>query len=404
MAMVGLRRALAWVVVVYGLCLQGIAQTNQQPLEAAGNGPSHGAVETTPVAPGPKHKSNRPAYHRSERETSYDVTLVTVSQLEEALRAGLNMRDGDLAFELEGLVLTERMTSERLAAWEQTLHGKRSRLALVALADGSAFLDPPLTDVSGLQRPSLAEQNQMVAKAITLLTRELSTRDRLISERTTTQFQDTWEGWTSEYVWASGQPWRKTDDSRDSVTYEGGEEVPAPDASTRKSKPTGEIGMAAPGTFGSLLAAAIVDASRGEMAWSRWEQGANGPEAVFSYRIPEKASHYAVKYVSIDGRNTRALSRNAAYHGEIAMAAGTGDILRLTVVADLPRNLPLLKSKVMVEYRPTTLDGKPFLCPARSVALSSGQALSDSGKAGGGAGPEITVLNDVVFGPCRLAR
>jgi hypothetical protein len=42
------------------------------------------------------------------------------------------------------------------------------------------------------------------------------------------------------------------------------------------------------GTFGPILSTVILDAGRSELTWSRWEQGARGPRAVFRYAVPRE--------------------------------------------------------------------------------------------------------------------
>jgi hypothetical protein len=81
---------------------------------------------------------------------------VTVHELERILDTGNEENDGELAKQLAGLELSERLNSSLLSLWKNRLRGKKSIAALVALADESAFLDPPAAEIlSPTQHPIL---------------------------------------------------------------------------------------------------------------------------------------------------------------------------------------------------------------------------------------------------------
>ena len=64
---------------------------------------------------------------------------VTVEQLEQTLAAAHGKHDQGLANQLGDLELSERLSSPRLAKLQAGLPGEKSQLALLALADASAF-------------------------------------------------------------------------------------------------------------------------------------------------------------------------------------------------------------------------------------------------------------------------
>jgi VWFA-related protein len=76
------------------------------------------------------------------------IRPVTVDQLDQLLRNEQSTPDADLAHQLSTVELTERADTAQIASWTAQLRGKKSREALVALADASAFLDPPPADNS----------------------------------------------------------------------------------------------------------------------------------------------------------------------------------------------------------------------------------------------------------------
>jgi len=97
------------------------------------------------------------------------------------------------------------------------------------------------------------------------------------------------------------------------------------------------------------------------MIWSRWEQGAAGPQAVFRYTVPKRGSHYEVAgaYLGPPVKDAGdSLPQTTGYHGEIAIDPPTGTILRLTLIADLDPDQSTLQGDIMVEYGPVEIGEK----------------------------------------------
>lgn len=89
---------------------------------------------------------------------------VTVHELEQILDTTNDEHDGELAKQLDGLELSERLNSSLLSLWKNRLRGKKSTAALVALADESAFLDPPAAEILSDPAPDLDTQRQMMSR------------------------------------------------------------------------------------------------------------------------------------------------------------------------------------------------------------------------------------------------
>ena len=104
----------------------------------------------------------------------------------------------------------------------------------------------------------------------------------------------------------------------------------------------------------------MLDITKDNFAWSRWENGEKGPLAVFRYRAEAGHSHYEVE------------NRLSAYVGEITMDPADGSIVRLALKADMEPANPFLMADVMIEYGPEVLGDKTYICPRRGVALSQG--------------------------------
>src|SRR5580693_8596096 len=94
------------------------------------------------------------------------ATSVTVEQLEKKLAHIKGMSDGAAADELSSLELTERASSDRLQRWEAELRGDRSRDALIALVDASAFLKLPAADFLPAPAPDHETETQIMSRAI----------------------------------------------------------------------------------------------------------------------------------------------------------------------------------------------------------------------------------------------
>ena len=88
---------------------------------------------------------NEPAY----QDHPWEARRVSVAQLEQMLEAARGSKDNEVVQELSGVELTERMSSTRLSSSKGRLPGERSRAALVAVADRSAFLALPARGHSG---------------------------------------------------------------------------------------------------------------------------------------------------------------------------------------------------------------------------------------------------------------
>jgi len=132
--------------------------------------------------------------------------------------------------------------------------------------------------------------------------------------------------------------------------------------------------------------------------------------------VPQQASHYIVVSrleeeaelasaagTDVGDRGTRHLP---AYHGEIAVNPADGSVLRLTMVADLKPDDPVVKADLMVEYGPVELGGRTYICPVKSVALSLDHILyrtALSTAAAALAAPQLRV-NDELFKQYHLFR
>ena len=111
------------------------------------------------------------------------------------------------------------------------------------------------------------------------------------------------------------------------------------------------MGLKTSGEFGGILQTALLDGAQSKLAWSHWEQGAHGPEAVFAFEVPKGKSHYQLTFCCLsEGAANRVLQRYSGYHGGDRRRPGTGAVLRLTLAADLKADGSMTRADIMVEY------------------------------------------------------
>jgi len=285
--------------------------------------------------------------------------------------------DVKLSKDLGELELKERASPARLSHWEAELHGTKARQALTALVDASAFLDPPAEDIPAIPPPDMPIQRQIMARAVDYVGEAIHRLPNFFATRDTTRFSDTPIGvYYALTVSARYQPLHFIDRSSATVLYRDGNEVV--DAAVAKNKKPSRFGqgMSTKGEFGPILEVVILDAAHGTSSWSRWEQNADGMQAVFRFVVSREKSHYEVKWCCVADKsadnqaNFKEVDEISGYHGEIAVDPESGAILRLTVEADLLPGDPVTRAAITVDYGPVEIGGKNYMCPAKSVSLS----------------------------------
>ena len=333
---------------------------------------------------------------------------VSVHELGQILDTANNEQDSELAKQLVSLELSERLNSNLLSLWKNRLRGKKSIAALVALADESAFLDPPAAEILSDPAPSLDTQRQMISRAVKYMKESIPKLPDFFAIRTTTEYErpsppkpDAWKTAPAD------QALREAVIEKATLRYRNGHEEQ--DAEKTKGSPSArKKGLNFIGVFGPTLGVVLGDATRGDsiLIWSRWVRGERGTEAVFRYLVRAEDPHYDVTYCCLVGGRTFLTSPR--YLGELAIDPGTGAILRLTMEAELgwirePNLNPVLPAKgaaMMVEYRPVKIGGREYICPQRSVVIMRVRTvttLTTWGQTFDVYAPYETRLNDIVY-------
>jgi hypothetical protein len=337
---------------------------------------------------------------------------VTVAQLEQVLAADGGKPDAKLALQLSGMELTERMSSARLSSWKARLPGAKAKAALVALADLSAFLIPPLAEISSDAPPETAAQQRMISMTDDYLEKTIPKLPNFFATRTTVSYQEVMPNdeqlkWNELIIGSL----RSTDSSTTTVHYRDGYDF-VDTAAEKGRKPNSQYStMDTIGTFGQFLIAMVPVVANRELTWSRWELGAGGARAVFRYAVPEKNSHYEVIFCCLpEGDGTDVFKMHPGYHGEIMIDPDSGTILRLTVVADMQPKLPIARADIMVESGPVVIGGKTYICPVRSVSILRDKTVThfqmgnEYGQQYRTFGPYMTMLDDVSFTDYHVFR
>jgi hypothetical protein len=119
-------------------------------------------------------------------------TGVTVEELQQVLVASVDghQTDADVARQLSGMELTERLSTARLARLKAGLPGEKAQQALVALADASVFLDPPAAEIPTSARPDPAALHQMLVSIVRYVNTAVRQLPNFIATRDTTRFED----------------------------------------------------------------------------------------------------------------------------------------------------------------------------------------------------------------------
>jgi hypothetical protein len=337
----------------------------------------------------------------------------TIKQLQQRLAACQAAKDSDatVAGQLRSMELTEQLTEPTLIQLVASFKpGPETLLALNLHADYSAFLEPPAEELPEMAPPSAAEQQSMMKSALNFVAVTLGQLPNLMATRVTRSFDDT----TPRDTRSSGVPQsihlHPAGTFTQEITYRNGRESfshvsgDSTDHEQDKSPP----GLTSWGEFGAVLAIILTDASRGKLSWSHWERTSTGLEAAFRYEVPKKASHYDVDFCCVrDPKVPSSIVANLGdtqdpsnayhgtpgYHGFLYLDPATGAILRIALDTELRSSDPITRSAVSVQYRLVEIGGKNYICPARSVAISSTRSQFE----GDLIGKTIHRINEVSF-------
>jgi VWFA-related protein len=339
------------------------------------------------------------------------VKRVTAAQLEQLVTSLHGKPDSDLAYQIGDLELTERLSAERIARLSAALPGEKSRQALTAIFDASQFQPPPTGEIPATAAPDVAAQRRIMGLAATYITKTIPQLPNFLATRATIRFEDTpllqKPGGFIPY-----EPFHQVGTSTATALYRDGREFE--DAAGTRIKTTAAQGLNTWGEFGPILGIVLLDAAQSKLAWSHWEQGPSGPQAVFSYEVPKEKSHYEVNYCCVANQsatvaaNMLPFRQVVGYRGEMAVDPVSGSILRIAVMATLKPDSPVSRADILVEYGPVEIGGKTYICPVKSVSVTTAQMVQQTERYAQPLAHQMqplkTMLNDVQFGQYHMFR
>jgi hypothetical protein len=322
---------------------------------------------------------------------------VTLAQLEQALTAAhtAHRPDTEIARQISGFELSERLTEATLNRLAANLDaGSQAALALQLLADQSAFLDPPASELPSTAAPDDSAQQRMIEAARNYVAQTVPQLPNLFAIRTTNRFDD-----RPQVSAKGGWPVRSglhlvSNSSREISSFD---ERTHQSTTARSARWQEQSGLISEGEFGSTLSMILTDTVKSKVNWSHWEQAPTRAVAVFHYSVPSSASHFEVinslqrqtstsleasaptsgsrQGSGIDAKATSGSSTSTflttpGYHGSFWVDPVTGTILRITMDADTKGSAQFRRASILVEYGPVQIGESQFFCPVHSLALS----------------------------------
>lgn len=304
------------------------------------------------------------------------VEKITVAQLEQmtaaamAQRAGVavplqRLQDDGFAYELGNLLLTERLSPERLAQDAKKFSvGPMAMTALQLLSARSALLDPPDDELPAIPPPDAETQRRMIQEAQAFVFHTLKRLPNFFATRTTIRAEG-----TTQDLNKNGLVMRRgltvAGKSSREITYRNGQEVIDP---MRPGGPSNfaEEGLESWGEFGPEPAIVLIDAQKGTISFHHWERTATGAIAVYRYSVVRTNSHYEVSYSCMASDSFHDVP---GYHGSLGIDPASGAILRITVEADWTMGDPITHVASVTEYGPVNIGERVYISPLRSEAF-----------------------------------
>lgn len=302
-------------------------------------------------------------------------TPITLQQLR-SLIVVAHQKDRKLADRLYHLQLTQRLSPGQFSTLRARLPGRKSRLALLILADESQFLPPPPSQIPHRPAPTILQQQAIINRSIAYVVATIHRLPNLYARIHTLRYRNAPAVMLPNSASGSTMVFgvqHKVDRSAATVLYRDGREVIQKGSRQHHRITPSPNFMSTYGEFGPIFSVVFGDLPNGKLQWARWSQTPAGKDAVFRFSVPRAASHYMVGTCC---RNDRPFSQINAYHGELTIAPSTGTILRLTILTDPAPPTPLAHWGMMVQYGPVTLGGKQYFCPVKSVSIYRGPVVA----------------------------
>jgi VWFA-related protein len=296
---------------------------------------------------------------------------VTVRQLEQMLTSAHEARrsDNDIAQEIGRVELTERLTEATLSHFSR---GERKlvKSMLQILADESAFLDPPPSELPADSPPGVDQQKAIMAQAFVyasayihnlpnfLCTQVIHRLDndpaRQKAEAVALLSDEDTAAWRMQSRPAGPGGLTERDTATNELTIRNGTEshrhTGAVSASPFAGGPYAMQGLTTSGEFGGMIGSVFSVKSAAKAAWSHWEMMAGKHAAVFNYSVDLAHSDFFIYWCCIDQERRK---ERVAYRGAVFIDPDSGGVLRISWQAlNISDVIPTRSSDTVVDYRP----------------------------------------------------
>ena len=302
------------------------------------------------------------------------VHLVTVQQLKETLAAAHAARHSDarIANEVGSLEMTQRITEEQFI--EITRSEKpATKQALRLLADASAFLDPPASEIPNDPAPTAAEQKALLGKAFTYTLGYVGGLPDFRCTQTTTRFDDDagrqraatlaslgdsdTTAWQLQASASGPRRFTERDILTAEVTFVRGAESRVPARAASHADTSRGVysltGLTTAGEFGGMMNSLFSEKSDAQFRSSHWERIAAQRVAVLAFDVDRAHSDFFIDWCCVD---KAVRHERVAYHGQLFLDPDSGVIRRLWWRArDIPDAIPTRSSATLVEYAPVAI-------------------------------------------------
>jgi VWFA-related protein len=322
------------------------------------------------------------------------ASRVTVHQLSDMLTSARasGRSDGEIVREIGRVELTDRLTDATLSSLSRD-QGERTQLALRILADESAFLDPPPSELPNEGPPALAERKAILARAGDYALAYMRDLPNFVCTHTIHRLDDDPSAAHRSKAESVGRL-QEGDTIVSELAFNNGAE------SNRVRTVNGQVwsnahslqGLSTFGDFGAIIGS-LFAGSGARAAWSHWETIDGKRVAVFNYSVDRAHSAFVMSWCCVYEHGGWRHEK-PAYRGELFIEPASGAIVRVTRQAvDVSPGFPTRRSDTVVEFRVVNIGDKSWLCPVRSVTIAEivkGDHPTDLGL-------RVRTLNDVEF-------
>lgn len=297
---------------------------------------------------------------------------VTVAQLEQILQTV----QGRLSAEqqISTLALTERLSHAKLESLLSEPRAKKLREPLEMIADESAFLEPPPSEILSDPPPDLSQQQRILAAATDYLGQVIPKLPDFFATRREVYCREV-AAYPELDPIIVPVPLHAEKRSESTVLYRHSGEMADP--VTRQHTVAENQPLLTYGTFGTILGTVQAELKLpGDITWIRWEKSVAGRLAVFRFASLLTPSVTLTGCCFPDSNGGARSKISASPRGEIVIDPSTGAILRVQLEPDLQGFVPANRSDIMVSYGPVKIGGNTYILPLRSVNIWRGRAVA----------------------------